>query len=144
MLDKSVKFFRAFNLEPKYDIDKNKLKQSYYTLSKSAHPDMLHAKTSQLNSTCLDSAFLNTAYLNLKDDFLRAKLFTTAENKISQDFLESCLKLEEQIENGEDIGVFLDKRIEECKRHYNDSKWLARWGYYVRLKDLLKERLKVK
>lgn len=136
MLEKAREYFGAFNMEPHYEIDKSRLRQSYYILSKALHPD-----TSALRRAgpSPDSALLNAAYANLKDDFLRAKLFTTPSQAISPDFLTGCLELEERIDNGEDIGQLLDDRMAECQLHFAEPIWLARWGYYRRLKGLLRE-----
>lgn len=124
-------YFDVLNLPYAYDIDKELLKTNYYLASKLAHPD-------RRSSTGTESALLNKAFSVLRDDFLRAKLFSVP-SEVSGEFLEECLVLEERIRKGESLEKYLKERIEDCKKRYFDPKYLGRWGYYERLLEMARQ-----
>jgi hypothetical protein len=130
MLSKNGEFyFNLFKLPFNYNLNKDELKKNYYKLSKELHPDMKgDTKNYQLNS----------AYLILKDDFSRAKLFTKPIEKLNNKFLEKCIKLEEKIERGEDVEEKIKRKIEECKEKFDDEKSVGKWAYYERLKEKIR------
>lgn len=128
MIEKPKDFFKIFKIPMSFQIDKNELKKRYFDLSKKIHPDV--------SADEQDFTFLNKAYSTLSDDYLRAKLFTSPKDKITNDFLMECLDYEERIAQGENLKPILNNLIDECKNHYKDPIWLTKWGYYRRLMDL--------
>ncbi|KAI4292696.1 molecular chaperone HscB [Pancytospora philotis] len=145
MIEKAKEIFGVFRMPPAFQIDKEQLKREYYRLSKAAHPDVQMRVPSTggrgisgaLPAQRIDSAQLNEAYSTLKDDFLRAKLFTSPSEAVSPRFLNECLELEERISRGANLRQELRGRIAECKRHYDDPEWITRWAYYRRLDDMI-------
>lgn len=147
-------FFKIFNLPKSYNISKDVLKQKYYDLSRQIYNDKFNkglftviSSNKDLSSKDLSNKDLsnnrvypfhtvNLAYKTLNDDLERAKLFTLPSKSISSSFLEECIKLEERIESGENLKEYLEKKIEECKKNYNDPVYLCKWGYYKRLQEM--------
>lgn len=125
----SKSLFSMFNLPISFEINKDELKKKYYTLSMNNHPDLV--KVSKI-----EPQLINNAYETLRDDFLRAKLFTVPSESLDQAFLEYCIQLEDKIRNGEDLSDFLKGKIDECKARYTDPMAVCKWGYYKRLLDI--------
>lgn len=126
-------YFKILNLPKSFFLDKNVLKDNYYSISKKYHPDIAVEKNNEM------SHILNKAYSILNDDFSRAKLFTVPSENVEPEFLEKCIELEDRIRKGEDLTKLLEKKIEECKKNYLNKEYVTKWGYYKRLYDLNKQ-----
>ncbi|KAM0680488.1 hypothetical protein GINT2_001176 [Glugoides intestinalis] len=118
-----------FELPVSFEINKDKLKKNYYSLSMKNHPDLV-------KNSKIEPQFINNAYEILRDDFLRAKLFTVPSETLDQSFLEYCIELEDKIRQGNDLSNLLKRKINECKAHYTDPIAICKWGYYQRLLDI--------
>ncbi|RVD91613.1 Heat shock protein [Tubulinosema ratisbonensis] len=132
MLEKD--YFSILNLPKKYDVCKTNLDKNYITLSK----------------TTKDPALLNEAYTTLKDDYKRANLFLDLNkkngDKISADFLNYIIDLEEKIEKSDFDSLkfyknLLENKIKECKTNYNDKSFLKKWKYFLRLEKFVEEKM---
>lgn len=121
-----------------YEIDKDVLKRNYHAAVRAVHPDGSGDTVSTVSSN-YSSAALNHAFATLKDDFLRARLFTVPA-PVSGAFLGECIELDERIRQGEDLTGYLEERIRECMKRYEDPESVTKWGYYRRLQELLRER----
>lgn len=123
-------YYDIFKLPKTYLIDKSILKKKYYEMSKKYHPDVN-------NESEISPNLINKAYLQLKDDFYRAKLFTPNEAQLPYKFLEKCLDFESRIKSGEQLKDKILKKIEKCKKNYLDPIWVSKWSYYRRLLNLI-------
>lgn len=132
------KHFEVFGIQPAFHINQDTLKTAYFELSKQLHPD----RTSE--SSAIEE--INRAYAVLKNDFSRAR-YLAGEHDFAVDtaFLVEMLDYEERISAAsaeEQIHILrdLDRRIAECKLNFASKEHLCRWGYYERLRKLLRSK----
>lgn len=141
--EEGQQFYKILKLPLNYDVNKDILKKNYFSISKLTHPDTAHGaplKNDQSkDKNFVDTKLLNKAYSTIKDDFYRAKLFTSPAEKLESDFLENCMELEERILKGENLVEELSKKIEKCKKDYESPISVGKWAYFKRLLDKIRQ-----
>lgn len=130
MLKKAKEYFDLFGIPLRYEINKDILKQKYYSLVKNTHPDL------NLEQNESSASYINRAYQIMNDDYMRAKLFTVPSQELSPGFLSKCLLIEEKLNEGTDMTSKIDNQIEKCKKRYDKPKWITKWAYFKRLRDI--------
>lgn len=120
--------FELFHLNVDYDLDKIILKQKFNDVQKLFHPDK-HSQSAKLEKINEASSYLNNAYKLLNSDMERAiylleLLFNYKmnddENIQDEDFLQEIIKINEQIDNSEDIKL-LTKHYEKTYQNHIDE-----------------------
>lgn len=119
---KSLSYFAIFNLDPKYNVDVDKLSITYKEIQKQIHPDVFQNKDAEV---C--SSLVSEAYQTIKNEVKRAeyllKLFKV-ENKTKSTSNEKLMKLysiQEQIDEEKAVNNILsvkgeiEKEIEKNK-----------------------------
>lgn len=90
-----INYFELFGLEQRYDIDKNKLKQSYLKKQAEFHPDRAQSNAEKV-SFLEKSMQLNDAYKVFMDDYKRAEyLLAVLGRELTEETSKAVLSIEE-------------------------------------------------
>jgi DnaJ-class molecular chaperone len=73
-MKRSIHYFSALNVFPKFNINKAALKKNYYNLSKMYHPDRMQIKND-------DQSIINESYKVLNDDLSRYSYLANSLSK---------------------------------------------------------------
>ena len=137
------RYFDIFAIEPSFAIDQAFLKERYFEVSKRHHPD--RNLPAPADGTTIEE--INKAYAVLKNDLSRARYMSNAARfDVDKKFLMDILDYEEAISNTTSdqdkrrIKDDLQGKIAQCKQHHLDREYLAKWGYYERLAQMLDKR----
>jgi len=100
-------FFKIFELEEKYDLDKSLLDSKYFTLLAKYHPDKARNQEEKIEFLTL-STMINNGYKTLTDDFERAAHILEIHGinikndilapKLPAEILEEILEMHEKME----------------------------------------------
>lgn len=137
-------FYGLFDVPVEYKIDKNRLKQRYYEISRNKNDEMV-----------------NKAYNLLRDDYKRAQLFlehsknakpeaTTSNDDpgvfLSPNFLEECLNMEQVIstcpvDKLQELSDNINAKVDKCRDNHMSMRSMNEWSYYRRLQKMIEERM---
>jgi molecular chaperone HscB len=153
------------NSPVKFDIDLEKLEQSFKGIQKKLHPDLFsHASTQEQDYSASQSAMANNAYQTLKNPQFRAEymlknIFKTdvEDYTLPQDFLIEMMDLMEQVSEDlppdqlEKIQNQVNEQIEESCKALSKSfakqdletvkRQVAELNYLTRVKNQVIEQL---
>jgi len=142
-----MKYFELFDLDLRLDIDEKKLKEKFFILSRSVHPDFFTLSSVEEQMAAMEkSTLLNDAYKTLKDEnsriryLLEEKGLLAGEEKtqMPMEFLMEMMDLNERIMESkmdEDKALKADlyEEIESLSSEWNSdieelrNKGFAKW-----------------
>lgn len=146
-----VDHFELFDLQETYDVDIEKLEQTFYQLQHMFHPDRFAVTGDEdlMENSTTYSSFINNSYKLLKDDLERAKyllerkgytVLEEGEQIKDFEFLQHIMEIREEIEFSETLeelnilksDALLKKRtiVEEVSEYF-------RLEEYEEIKDLI-------
>jgi molecular chaperone HscB len=160
-----MRFYELFGLAPKLDIDEKKIKEKFFLLSRSVHPDFFTLSSVEEQMEAMEkSTMLNDAYKTLKEENSRIRYILTEKGLLSEDekeqmpmdFLMEMMDLNESIaearagENQEEIAKLTreidqlanewTKELEDFRQkefnQWTEKQWLELKSYYLKLRYL--------
>lgn len=124
-LSKELDYFTCMNLPRKLSIDEKSLEETFYSLSRTFHPDFYANKDEGEKAVSLgNTALLNTAYRTLKDPVQRAEYLIRLEagsvkdirSAPPADLFDEILELQEDLEEFNSLSDETDSaRVQELR-----------------------------
>ena len=148
-LSKELDYFTCLNLPRKLNLDEKALEETFYTLSRSFHPDYYATKDEGEKAISLgNTALLNTAYRTLKDPVQRAEYLIRLEagsakdirNSPPADLFDEILELQEDLDEFRSLsaGESDDRRQELLEKLQADRRTLE--ARKAHMEDRLREQ----
>jgi molecular chaperone HscB len=101
-----MKYYELFGLDPKLDIDEKRLKEKFFILSRSTHPDFFTLSSVDEQMEAMEkSTLINNAYKTLKEEGARIRyvleekgfLSNDEKEQMPMDFLMEMMEFNEKI-----------------------------------------------